>query len=69
MVDEDVKQLYKTIDLPWDMLDIEKDLHKAGEKTQTNTAKRREQAPIHGAQTQAEVQEEAAWPHEQVQNH
>jgi transcription initiation factor TFIIE subunit beta len=50
MVDEDVKQLYTTIDLPRDMLDIEKELHKAGVKTQTNTAKRRQQALIHGAQ-------------------
>jgi transcription initiation factor TFIIE subunit beta len=50
MVDEDVKQLYETTDLPRDMLDIEKELHKAGVKTQTNTAERRQQALVHGAQ-------------------
>jgi hypothetical protein len=69
MADEDVKQLYETIDLPRDMLDIEKELHKAGVKTNPHGRA----APTSSCTwrtTQADkVQEEAAWPHEHVQNH
>ncbi|TVU48221.1 hypothetical protein EJB05_07850 [Eragrostis curvula] len=48
-VDADLKELYNKIELPRDMLDIEKELQKIGEKALTNTAKRRELAMIHGA--------------------
>ncbi|GJN08910.1 hypothetical protein PR202_ga26870 [Eleusine coracana subsp. coracana] len=39
MLDKDLKDLYKKVQLPRDMLDIEKELHKAGEKALTDTAK------------------------------
>uniref|UniRef100_A0A0A9AH11 Uncharacterized protein n=1 Tax=Arundo donax TaxID=35708 RepID=A0A0A9AH11_ARUDO len=48
-VDHDLKQLYREIELPRDMLDIEKELRKIGEPPATNTAKRRAWAQIHGA--------------------
>ncbi|XP_031099081.1 uncharacterized protein LOC116025604 [Ipomoea triloba] len=47
-VDEDIKQLFLEIELPRDMLDIEKDLLKNGMKPATNTAKRRAMAQVHG---------------------
>ncbi|PON74488.1 Transcription initiation factor [Parasponia andersonii] len=47
-VDDDLKQLFRGIELPRDMLDIEKDLQKNGMKPATNTAKRRAQAQIQG---------------------
>ncbi|CAI9111112.1 OLC1v1011251C1 [Oldenlandia corymbosa var. corymbosa] len=47
-VDEDLKQLFRGIELPRDMLDIEKDLQKNGMKPATNTAKRRAMAQVHG---------------------
>ena len=45
-VDDDIKQLFRSIDLPSDMLDIEKDLAKHGMKPATNTAERRAAAQI-----------------------
>ncbi|KAJ0793158.1 putative transcription initiation factor TFIIE, beta subunit [Helianthus annuus] len=40
-VDDELKQLFRSIELPRDMLDIERDLQKNGMKPATNTAKRR----------------------------
>uniref|UniRef100_A0A7N0TD83 TFA2 Winged helix domain-containing protein n=1 Tax=Kalanchoe fedtschenkoi TaxID=63787 RepID=A0A7N0TD83_KALFE len=40
-VDDDLKELFRGIELPRDMLDIEKDLAKNGMKPVTNTAQRR----------------------------
>lgn len=50
-VDEDVKQLYREIELPKDMVDIEKDLQKTGMKPATNTAKRKAAMQVQGAQS------------------
>ncbi|XP_015896226.2 uncharacterized protein LOC107429959 [Ziziphus jujuba] len=47
-VDDDLKQLFRGIELPRDMLDIEKDLQKNGQKPATNTAKRRAMAQVQG---------------------
>lgn len=47
-VDNDLKDIFFDIELPRDMLDIEKDLAKNGFKPATNTAKRRAAAQIHG---------------------
>ncbi|KAI5383781.1 uncharacterized protein LOC127100902 [Lathyrus oleraceus] len=47
-VDDDLKQLFRSIELPHDMIDIEKDLQKNGMKPATNTAKRRSAAQIDG---------------------
>ena len=47
-VDDDIKQLFRGIELPRDMIDIEKDLQKNGMKPATNTAKRRSTAQIQG---------------------
>ncbi|GLT35585.1 hypothetical protein SLA2020_100250 [Shorea laevis] len=50
-VDEDIKQLFRKIELPRDMIDIEKDLQKNGMKPATNTAKRRAAAQVQGIST------------------
>ncbi|CAN6296325.1 unnamed protein product [Urochloa humidicola] len=47
-IDNDLKKLYREIELPRDMLDIEKELKKSGEKPLTDTAKRRALAQKHG---------------------
>ncbi|KAI4377691.1 hypothetical protein MLD38_015278 [Melastoma candidum] len=47
-LDDDLKMLYRSIELPRDMLDIEKDLQKNGMKPATNTAKRRAAAQVNG---------------------
>ncbi|URD97963.1 factor IIE subunit [Musa troglodytarum] len=47
-VDDDLKQLFRGIELPRDMVDIEKELQKNGMKPATNTAKRRAMAQVHG---------------------
>ncbi|KAL3021358.1 hypothetical protein AAZX31_05G191400 [Glycine max] len=47
-VDDDLKQLFRSIELPRDMIDIEKDLQKNGMKPATNTAQRRSAAQIQG---------------------
>ncbi|KAK7399235.1 hypothetical protein VNO78_10414 [Psophocarpus tetragonolobus] len=47
-VDDDLKQLFRSIELPRDMIDIERDLQKNGMKPATNTAKRRSAAQIQG---------------------
>ncbi|CAL0314506.1 unnamed protein product [Lupinus luteus] len=47
-VDDDLKLLFRGIELPRDMLDIEKDLLKNGMKPATNTAKRRSTAQMEG---------------------
>ncbi|EPS67610.1 hypothetical protein M569_07158, partial [Genlisea aurea] len=47
-VDDDLKQLFRGIELPRDMLDIEKDLQKNGMKPATNTAKRKATAQVNG---------------------
>ncbi|MED6150686.1 hypothetical protein PIB30_074750 [Stylosanthes scabra] len=47
-VDDDLKQLFRGIELPRDMLDIERDLQKNGMKPATNTAKRRSAAQMQG---------------------
>ena len=48
-MDSDLKQLFRGTELPRDMLDIEKELKKIGEKPLTDTAKRRALAEISGA--------------------
>ncbi|CAN6302095.1 unnamed protein product [Urochloa humidicola] len=48
-IDNELKKLYREIELPRDMLDIEKELKKSGEKPLTDTAKRRALAQKHGA--------------------
>ncbi|KAK2989062.1 hypothetical protein RJ640_018851 [Escallonia rubra] len=47
-VDNYLKTLFRDVELPRDMIDIEKDLQKNGMKPATNTAKRRAQAQVHG---------------------
>ncbi|XP_039011434.1 general transcription factor IIE subunit 2-like [Hibiscus syriacus] len=47
-VDDDIKRLLRSIELPRDMLNIEKDLQKIGMKPATNTAKRRAAAQVQG---------------------
>ena len=47
-VDDDIKQHFREIELPRDMVDIEKELQKNGMKPATNTAKRRVMAQFHG---------------------
>ncbi|MCL7035628.1 hypothetical protein MKW94_007733 [Papaver nudicaule] len=47
-VDADLKVLFRGIDLPLDMIDIEKDLQKNGMKPATNTARRRTMAQVDG---------------------
>ncbi|KAJ0987341.1 hypothetical protein J5N97_005697 [Dioscorea zingiberensis] len=47
-VDDDLKQLFRGIELPRDMVDIEKELQKNGMKPATNTAQRRAMAQVHG---------------------
>lgn len=47
-VDDDLKQLFRGIELPRDMVDIEKELQKNGMKPATNTAKRKAMAQVHG---------------------
>ncbi|KAK7270493.1 hypothetical protein RIF29_23676 [Crotalaria pallida] len=48
VVDDDLKLLFRGIELPRDMLDIERDLLKNGMKPATNTAKRRSTAQMEG---------------------
>ncbi|XP_047329488.1 uncharacterized protein LOC124932847 [Impatiens glandulifera] len=47
-VDDDLKELFRGIELPHDMIDIEKDLQKNGMKPATNTTKRRAMAQVNG---------------------
>ncbi|KAK2631093.1 hypothetical protein EUGRSUZ_L03418 [Eucalyptus grandis] len=47
-VDDDLKQLFRSIELPRDMIDIENDLQKSTMKASTNTMQRRLAAQIHG---------------------
>lgn len=47
-VDDDLKQLFRSIELPRDFLDVEKELQKSGIKPLTNTAQRRAAAQIQG---------------------
>ncbi|XP_057831366.1 uncharacterized protein LOC131042078 isoform X1 [Cryptomeria japonica] len=49
-VDDDVKQLYREIELPKDMVDLERDLFKSGMKPATNTANRKLAMQVQGAQ-------------------
>ena len=55
-VDGDLKELFRSIKLPNDMLDIEKDLQKNGMKPATDTAKRRAMAEVHGLPSQPKKQ-------------
>ncbi|RCV46300.1 hypothetical protein SETIT_9G520600v2 [Setaria italica] len=54
-IDNDLKQLYREIELPRDMLDIEKELKKSGEKPLTDTVNRRALAQIHGAASKSKA--------------
>ncbi|XP_028804735.1 uncharacterized protein LOC114759686 [Neltuma alba] len=54
-VDDDLKQLFRGVELPHDMLDVEKDLQKNGMKPATNTAKRRSAAQIQGISTKSKT--------------
>ncbi|XP_065850522.1 uncharacterized protein [Euphorbia lathyris] len=54
-VDDELKQLFRGIELPRDMLDIEKDLQKNGMKPATNTAKRRAAAQVQGISTKPKI--------------
>jgi len=47
-VDDDLKQLFREIELPRDMVDVEKELQKNGIKPMTNTAKRQAAAQMDG---------------------
>ncbi|EOA17150.1 hypothetical protein CARUB_v10005418mg [Capsella rubella] len=47
-VDDEFKAHFRDIDIPSDMLDVEKELLKIGLKPATNTAERRAAAQIHG---------------------
>ncbi|XP_068643285.1 uncharacterized protein [Aristolochia californica] len=47
-VDDDLKELFREIKLPPDMVDIEKDLQKNGMKPATNTAQRKAAAQFQG---------------------
>ncbi|KAK9994983.1 hypothetical protein SO802_024686 [Lithocarpus litseifolius] len=47
-VDDDLKQLFLGIELPRDMIDIERDLQKNGMKPATNTAQRRASTEVQG---------------------
>nr|XP_023929599.1 uncharacterized protein LOC112040902 [Quercus suber] len=47
-VDDDLKQLFLGIELPRDMIDIERDLQKNGMKPATNTAQRRASSEVQG---------------------
>ncbi|CAO2826875.1 unnamed protein product [Amaranthus hypochondriacus] len=47
-VDDDLKQLFRSIELPRDFLDVEKELHKIGVKPLTNTTQRRDAVQIQG---------------------
>lgn len=47
-VDDDLKQVFRTIELPRDFLDVEKELLKSGVKPLTNTTQRRAAAQIQG---------------------
>ncbi|KAI3841114.1 hypothetical protein MKW92_038585 [Papaver armeniacum] len=48
-VDDDLKSLFREIDLPQDMIDIEKYLQKNKMKPATNTARRRAMAQVQGS--------------------
>ncbi|CAN1186378.1 Transcription initiation factor IIE subunit beta [Linum perenne] len=50
-VDDELKQLFREIPLPLDMLDIERDLQKNGMRPATDTAKRRAAAQMDGIPT------------------
>ena len=47
-LDAELKKLFHEVKLPKDMLDIEKELRRNGEKPVTDTAKRRAAEQIHG---------------------
>ena len=47
-VDEDLKQLFRGIELPMDMVDIERELQKNGMRPTTSTARHRAMAQVHG---------------------
>lgn len=47
-VDDELKLLFRGIELPRDMVDIEKDLQKNGMKPATNTARRKAMAQVQG---------------------
>ncbi|XBI61292.1 hypothetical protein VPH35_042106 [Triticum aestivum] len=49
-VDAEIKKMFHDIKLPVDMLDIEKELRKNGEKPATDTAKRRATEQVQGRQ-------------------
>ncbi|KAM3198323.1 hypothetical protein ACQJBY_073460 [Aegilops geniculata] len=49
-VDAELKKLFHDIKLPREMLDVEKELRKNGERPATNTMKRREAEEAHGRQ-------------------
>ncbi|KAK1367197.1 TFIIE beta domain-containing protein [Heracleum sosnowskyi] len=53
-VDDDMKKLFRGIELPRDMIDIEKYLQKNGMKPATNTAQRRAQAQVQGISNKPE---------------
>ena len=52
-VDDDLKLLFRGIELPRDMLDIERDLQKNGMKPATNTAQRRARSEVQGMSSKA----------------
>ncbi|KAI6702153.1 hypothetical protein NL676_011289 [Syzygium grande] len=68
-VDDDLKQLFRSIELPRDMIDIEKDLQKNGMKPSTNTTQRRLAAQIHGDFAEAQDQEEEARDQQEDEAH
>ncbi|XP_068663992.1 uncharacterized protein [Aristolochia californica] len=59
-VDDDLKQLFRGIELPRDMVDIEKDLQKNGMKPATNTAQRKAAAQFQGIQSKPKTKKKRA---------
>ncbi|KAF7026929.1 hypothetical protein CFC21_039016 [Triticum aestivum] len=53
-VDAELKKMFHDIKLPVNMVDVEKELRKNGEKPATDTAKRRAAEQIHGRQPEPE---------------
>jgi transcription initiation factor TFIIE subunit beta len=49
-VDDDVKDLFRSIEKPREFVDVERELQKAGMKPATNTAKRKAAAAVQGVQ-------------------
>ncbi|KAF5729974.1 general transcription factor IIE subunit 2-like [Tripterygium wilfordii] len=54
-VDDDLKEFFRAIELPLDMLDIEKDLQKSGMKPATDTTARKAAAQVQGGSSKSKT--------------